>query len=206
MTITPDELNERGYKLKGMFTHAELVPFLQEAMKKKSMVLISFYVVNILLIGIAGFMMTIDFKQPDYSLASRLAHLGYGIALSFLLIPIHEYLHVLAYRYLGAKHTAVKSNWKKLYFIAVADRFVANRKEFAIVALIPFIVINSCLLLAFLSVGGDWVFTILGLLIFHTTACSGDFALLNYFQVNKKIDLVTYDDVNKQVTYFYAIE
>jgi len=36
--------------------------------------------------------------------------------------------------------------------------------------------------------------------------CSGDFGLFSYFEFHKTKDVVTYDDVEKQITYFYARE
>jgi len=60
------------------------------------------------------------------------------LAIAFALIPSHEYIHVLAYKSKGAKNTSCDANLKKFYFMAIAYRFVANKKEFQIVALAPF--------------------------------------------------------------------
>ena len=34
--------------------------------------------------------------------------------------------------------------------------------------------------------------------------CSGDFGLLNYFEFNKEKQIVTYDDVENKISYFYG--
>ncbi|MBK7637511.1 MAG: DUF3267 domain-containing protein [Saprospiraceae bacterium] len=93
------------------------------------------------------------------------SYLSFGIIFAFLLILVHEYIHVLAYKSQGANRTSYDSNWKKLYFMALADKFVANKKEFSIVALAPFVVINSILILGLFLVKGLWCFTILGTLM-----------------------------------------
>jgi hypothetical protein len=122
----------------------------------------------------------------------------------FLLIPIHEYIHVLAYKSQGALHTSYDSNWKKFYFMALADKFVANKHEFSIVALAPFVVITTMLGLALFWVEGLWSFTIIGTLIMHTAASSGDFGILSYFYFHKDKDIITYDDVGNKISYFYG--
>ena len=88
--------------------------------------------------------------------------------------------------------------------MALADKFVANRKEFQIVALLPFIVISTTLLILLCFAGQVWSFTILGVLLTHTAFCSGDFGLLSYFDYHKDKDVVTYDDIENRISYFYG--
>ena len=88
--------------------------------------------------------------------------------------------------------------------MALADKFVANKNEFRIVALSPFIVITTILLLLLTITNYDWALTILGILLCHTAMSSGDFALLCYFEFNKKMKVVTYDNVGEKVSYFYG--
>ena len=90
--------------------------------------------------------------------------------------------------------------------MALADKFVANRKEFTIVALAPFIVISVTLLILFFIVSNIWTLTIAGILLSHTAMCSGDFGLLSYFECHKNKQVVTYDDVANKITYFYGKE
>lgn len=120
------------------------------------------------------------------------------------MIPIHEYIHVLAYKSQGAQHTSYDVNWKKFYFMALAHQFVADRTEFSIVALAPFVVITITLSLALFWANGLWHFTILGTLTMHTAACSGDFGILSYFYFHKDHDIVTYDDIENKISYFYG--
>ncbi|MEO5947545.1 MAG: DUF3267 domain-containing protein, partial [Chitinophagaceae bacterium] len=81
----------------------------------------------------------------------------------------------------------------------------ANRKEFQIVALAPFTVITTILLISLFFAGQLWSLTILGILLTHTAFCSGDFGLLSYFDFHKDKEVVTYDDVENKISYFYGI-
>lgn len=65
--------------------------------------------------------------------------------------------------------------------MAIADQFVANKSEFTIVAITPFIVITSVLLILIPFVSHYWMLTILGTILAHTSMCSGNFALLSFF-------------------------
>jgi len=126
----------------------------------------------------------------------------YGFAIALLIIPLHEWIHGLAYKYVGAKEISYTANWKKFYFTAQADHFVVNEKEFRLVAFAPFVVITSLALAIGLAFGQYLL--MLGLIFAHTTMCSGDFALVSYFYQNRGKGLVTYDDYSNQIAYFFV--
>ncbi len=88
--------------------------------------------------------------------------------------------------------------------MALADQFVANKKEFEIVALAPFTVITSVLALLFFFVSPIWTLTIVGTLLAHTAMCSGDFGLLSFFEFHKDKLTVTFDDIENKISYFYV--
>ena len=204
MELRPEELLNEGYVLKDSLYHDDLIPFLKESLNKSSTVIKLYYGLNILLFLIIVALISFDFYyDPHFTWAGRFSFLSFGLLFSFLLIPLHEYLHSLAYKFVGAKKTSYDMNLRKFYFMALADRFVMNLKEFRIVALTPFVCISVLCLLAFIIPLGIWKYTVMALLLTHTAFCSGDFALLNYFELNKSKDLVTYDDVEKGVSYIY---
>lgn len=126
------------------------------------------------------------------------------MAISFALLPVHEYIHVVAYKSQGARNTSMAANFKKFYFMALADKFVVNRIEFIIVALAPFAIISSGLAITLIFFSLDWALTISSALLAHTAMCSGDFGLLSYFEWNKEKNVVSYDDVENQTSYFYG--
>ena len=129
-----------------------------------------------------------------------------GLLLTFALVPFHELIHGTAYKLLGAKKTSYDVHLKKFYFLAIADKFVTNKREFKIIALAPFLIISLTLLIVSVFMEEPWKVTIFTTLLIHSIACSGDFALLSYFEFNKEKEVVTYDDKENNVSLFYARE
>jgi Putative zincin peptidase len=204
MKIEPKQLTEKGYIQLDQLEHKELLPFIRTYMKKRTKYSLIYYVSNMILFGLVGYFFVLGFNMPNYSFGDRLIHFSYGLPITFALIPLHEYLHVLAYKSQGAKNTSYDANLKKFYFMALADKFVANKKEFAVVALTPFIVISTTLTLILFFVNSEWVLTVISVLLVHTSMCAGDFGLLSYFECNKEKQVVTYDDIENKISYFYG--
>ena len=88
--------------------------------------------------------------------------------------------------------------------MALADKFVANKKEFEFVALAPFTIITASLIGLIFIADASWTLTLSSVLLAHTAMCSGDFGLLSYFEFNKEKQTVTYDDVENKISYFYG--
>lgn len=205
MNIRPDELTAKGYVLLDKLGHRELVPFIRTYMKKTTRYSVFYYISNIAVFALAGFYFLKDWNSPNYDPGDKFTHFAYGLAIAFALLPLHEYIHVLAYRWQGATKTAYGANLKKFYFMALADKFVANKKEFEMVALAPFVTITSVLIILLYAVPSNWSLTIIGILLTHTAMCSGDFGLLSYFEYHKHRQVVTYDDVDNKISYFYGL-
>ena len=203
MDIKPEELAANGYQLNAQMEHNNIVPFIGLYLKKKTTVTICYNLFLISLAVILGFWIYVAMTKYGYEISTCLNYLSYGIALSFVLIPLHEFLHVKAYQWQGAKHTAYVVKLKKLYFLAVADKFVANKKEFTKVALAPLVIISllGVLVLFFTSI--IWSVGILGLLLTHALLSAGDISLVSYFQYYASAEVVTYDDTTLQISYFY---
>ncbi len=204
MTLQPAELAEQNYVLIDKLHHNELVGFIQLYMKKRTTYVVFYYLANLLVFALAGYFFVEGYALPDYNVGERFTHFSIGLALAIALLPLHEYIHVLAYRSQGAKNTLYAANLKKFYFMALADQFVANKKEFEVVALAPFAVISLTLLVLLFVVSPSWTITIIGTLLAHTAMCSGDFGLLSYFEFHKDKQPVTYDDVESKTSYFYG--
>lgn len=204
MKIRPEELSENGYVLIDSLGHKELVPFIQTYMKKRTRYSIIYYFCNIIVVGLAGYYFIEGYNLSEYSLGDRFTHFSLGLAIALALVPLHEYIHVLAYKSQGATKTSYDANLKKFYFMALADKFVASKKEFEVVALAPFLTITTILTTLFFVINSNWTLTIIGILLAHTAMCSGDFGLLSYFQYHKNRQVVTYDDVENKISYFYG--
>ncbi len=204
MKIKPDKLTENGYVLLDKLEHKELVPFIRTYMKKRTKYSVFYYLSNFIVFGLVGYFFVQGYNLPNYSFGDRFTHFSYGLAIAFALLPLHEYIHVLAYKSQGATNTSYDANLKKFYFMALADKFVANKREFEVVALAPFIIITTALLILLFVAYTNWTLTISSVLLAHTAMCSGDFGLLSFFEFHKNKEPVTYDDVENKISYFYG--
>ncbi|WP_035804739.1 DUF3267 domain-containing protein [Lunatimonas lonarensis] len=203
MKIRPEDLEAEGYTLIDKLDHSELIPFVKKNLNKWSYISIFFYSINLILLLAGILSIYISFTYKNAEIGDVVFHYCFGFTICFLLIPIHEYIHVLAYRYLGAKETSFDYNLKKFYFMALANNFVANRREFAFVALFPFTLISFFLFILYFYADNNWQITLLSTLFLHTAMCSGDFGLLNFFYINKNKNVVTYDDTTNKISFFY---
>uniref|UniRef100_UPI00404AF07B DUF3267 domain-containing protein n=1 Tax=Fulvivirga sp. TaxID=1931237 RepID=UPI00404AF07B len=204
MDIAPESLTENNYTLLDKLDHKELIPFVQLYMNKRTVSSVIYYVVNSIIFAATGYFFIKGYLEEHYSLLSGFSQLSLGVLFAFLLMPLHEFIHVVAYKSQGALHTSYDAHWRKFYFMALADKFVASRKEFQIVALAPFIFISITLITLMLFANPTWLITIFGTLLFHTAMCSGDFGLLSYFDFHKNQEIVTYDDKESGMSYFYG--
>ena len=202
MDLTPEQLDASGYKILAQLDHKELVPFVRKYLGVRTWSSNLYYLFNIMAFGGAGYYMIRGWKIGYFTLEDGLSHLCYGLAIAFALLPLHEGIHGLAYKSQGALQTAYIANWKKFYFMAVADRFVASGREFRIVAIAPFLIITVLCLLLMIWASPEWKMTWLGVLMTHTAFCSGDFGLLSFFDHHRDQEVITYDDRSSGLTFF----
>jgi hypothetical protein len=203
MKLKPEELEEKGYILLDEMNHVEIISFVKKFLHKRTW-FSSFYYLSVIISFSVLLFFCIKFDRSGIdTFGDLLLQIIFGILLTLALVPVHELIHALAYKLMGAKKTSFDANLKRFYFLAIADQFVTSRQEFKIIALAPFLVISLALLIAsFLS--GEWKIMILTTLTIHSLACSGDFALLSYFEFNRKKEVVTYDDKENKVSFFYG--
>ncbi|WP_027000467.1 DUF3267 domain-containing protein [Eisenibacter elegans] len=202
-TYTPDTLAQEGFELIDKLSHMDMLPFIQTYMRQPTWYARSFTALNIGAIALWG--VAIGWSAVSLHWSIILLHIGYGIGLCFIpIIPIHEYIHALAYKSQGARHTSFDVDWKNFIFMALADKFVINGRAFRVVALAPFVCISIALLLLLPWVSGPWVLTLITILAAHTSCCAGDFGLLSYFEYQQKqgYEIVTYDDKILKESYF----
>ncbi len=204
MTIKPGDLQQNGYTLLERLEHHDIIPFVKSYLKKRTRFSLVYYISNVIPLLLLAFFCWKFYFTPGLTIANAFNHFCYGLGIAIALVPVHEYIHVLAYRSQGAKKTSYNANLKKFYFMAIADQFVASRKEFQIVALAPFVCITFILVLLLFFTNATWTFTIVGILFTHTACCSGDFALLSFFDFHKDKAVVTYDDKENGLSFFYG--
>jgi hypothetical protein len=196
--LTPENLSEHQYFVHQQFSHQEIMPFVKSNLKFTEGVSFVYWLFNIAILAGAIIRLTherlpLDRIIGDFCLC---------IVGMLLLIPIHELIHGLFYKLVGAKKVSYSADWKKLIFYAAADKFVARKYSFVVLAFAPFVLINIVLLYIISIANGQWAWFFIGTLLIHTGGCAGDFALVNYFNKHWDKDPITYDDLTKGETYF----
>jgi hypothetical protein len=206
--IRPDHqlLQEgKGYRLVLEIKHAEILDFITQHLRPVSFPLLFFYIFNgLILLGFTVQMVLTIAGGTGSIWTSLVAFLAGTIFFLLILIPVHELIHLVTFKLMGAKHTRVFAQWEKFLFYAVADKFVMNHKEFIWLALPPFVLLNSLLLLALLLIDGPAQFAVWSALIFHSTGCIGDFVLIAYLSEKNRRNYLSFDDLKKGVTLFYV--
>ncbi len=120
-----------------------------------------------------------------------------------VLLPIHEGIHALVFKALGAKKVGFGWSTKSMIVYAYAQKFAMTLRENSWVAAMPFIVITVSLAVLWYLFPQWQVFWGMSLFL-HTTACIGDFILIQYYLKNKKHLIYTYDDIEgEKRSYFF---
>jgi hypothetical protein len=203
MAYTVEDLeDQKRFRMIIKISYGELVPFIFDYLKKKTGLTYIYWTVCIIYlclavitgIGLAGI-----FPESGF-----LIHFAIGlVVLPVIFIPIHEFLHIIPYYFSGAKNIRIGMDLRQYLFYVTAHRHVANPLQFWIVALTPFIVISTGLVVTIILIPGLWRWSLSLFLFVHATMCAGDLALLNFYFINKSKAIYTWDDADKKEAYFY---
>lgn len=183
-------------------SYNDLLTFVIEYLRKRSAVIAIFAASCLMFLLIAIYIrISIAGQYP----AGRIfLHTNIGIiGLTIMSIPVHEFLHVIPYYLAGARDIRAGMDLKQYMFYVTAHRYVAGPTEFKIVAVVPYLIISVAVLTAIPFVNGLWKWSLSLFLFFHATMCAGDFALLNFYFVNRDKKILTWDDVDRKEAYFY---
>ena len=198
-TLTVDAV-QRDWRLLAAVPHAQLIVFVREWYReRRSWITITHW------LCIAASFVALLFSIAAVREAGR----RYGIQLALapllllFILPLHEGLHDIAYRLAGARQVNWTFAWRQLMAYVTAHHFVATPRALTAVALAPFVTVSVLLITAMQLWPRASVLTS-GALLLHTFACAGDLAMLNYFWHHRDRDVVTFDDAEEHVTYFYA--
>jgi hypothetical protein len=201
----PVWIEQQGYKTDAILNHQDIIPFVKSFLFRKNRVTLFYLTFNIIFFILLIFNVFTSVYEDIISLGEAFKWFSWGCLIPFLMIPLHEWLHGIAYKACGAKTVSYDVNWKQFYFMAIADKFVATRKSFVIVALTPFTIISIALLIPVIlpSKPGTDIMLITAVFI-HGSMCAGDFGLLSYFETNRNKDVITYDDREEGLSYFFV--
>jgi len=180
----------------------ELIPFVLDYIRRRSGLMVFFWSVCIIFLGIA---LTVRINIAGYfPLKNILFHSLLGLVIfPILFVPVHEGLHVIPFLCAGARRIRVGMDLKQYMFYVTAHRFVTTQKQFRLVALTPFILTSIGLLAVIFILPGLWKWSFSLFLFVHATMCAGDFALLNFYWLNKGKKIYTWDDADLKIAYFY---
>jgi hypothetical protein len=182
--------------------YSDLIDFVLDYLRKKSGLMIFFWSVCLIFLGIA-LLVRINISGY-YPLKNIMLHSILGlIVFPILIVPIHEALHVIPFFLTGARKIKVGMDLSQYIFYVTAHRHVVNARQFSIIALIPFIIMTVAFFVLTLFAPGLWKWSLSIFLFVHTTMCAGDFALLNFLWLNKHKKIYTWDDADEKMAYFY---
>jgi hypothetical protein len=203
MVLSVKEIeNNSRYRLILSLPYNEIVPFVLTYIKKRTLPLfIASILLSISLISICLFRLEI---AGDYRWIDIFRHSIIGfIIIPLLLIVPHELLHVIPYYFSGARDIRIGAKWRDAYFYVTANRHPVNRFWFIIIALTPTIAITALLVLLLPLVPPLWQWSLLCTIFAHYTMCAGDFALINFYFINRRLKIITWDDAKSDTAYFY---
>jgi hypothetical protein len=190
-----EELRSPGFALLRAMRHDELVEFaIEYFFRRPSWLTRLHHAISIATI-IAAIAVTSGVMR------AMIAFSAATLTMFVVILPLHEAIHAVAYWIVGARRIRWGVIPRMLAAYVVADDFVANRATFVAVALAPFFVINGALI--WLAIAwpayGDYF---LWVLLWHIAGVSGDWALLNFYWLQRRREIYTLDQGG--VSYFYA--
>ena len=197
-----EDLDNANYRQIAVIPYHDLIPFILDQLRKKSVLMVSYWCLCIFLLLLA---VRIRIYISGYFPIDKIfihSLLG-SIILPVLIIPVHELLHILPYWLSGARRIRVGMDLKQYLFYVTAHRYVASPAQFKIVALVPFVAISVASALLIFYLPGLWKWSLSLFLFVHTTMCAGDFALLNFYYINRNKKIYTWDDADQKIAYFY---
>ena len=180
----------------------EMIPFVISNIRRRSFISLFYAGINIGLLFFIVINVAKGLLSDQYTWSMVFKQSIPGIfAGSILIIPIHELLHGLAYRILGARKIHFGADMQQMLFYVTADRYPVSGKELYFLALLPFAAINCIVFLLLHWLPQTiilWLFT----LLCHNIMCIGDFAIVNYV-IQYKRRVYSFDMVNERKSYFF---
>ncbi len=203
MSLQVEDLEDHSkYRQLASIAYDDLIPFILDYIKRVSGVTIFYWSACIVFLGTAlRIRLSLIGYFPVYEIFFH-SLLGL-VVFPILCVPVHESLHIVPYYLYGARKIRVGMDLKQYLFYVTAHRYVANSRQFRIVALVPFILISLVLLILVFLLPGLWKWSLSVFLFVHATMCAGDFAMLNFFFLRKGKNIYTWDDADRKIAYFY---
>ncbi|MCD6354214.1 MAG: DUF3267 domain-containing protein [Prolixibacteraceae bacterium] len=200
------ELNDNSrFELIAKLNHKQIKEFVINQLSESSKLTLSYMIYQIVMILTGLFFFTrsivLALRGELLPLYSSLTALVFSF--SFLII-VHELLHGVALKVTGAKNIHFGGYLKKFIFYAEADRHVISRKQFALIALTPLVVVKIVTLIGVVLFLNQPVFYFLIFVMSaHSLFCAGDIGLLSIFYKYNDSDIFTYDVKAEKTSYYF---
>lgn len=203
--MSPAEIrNSKDFRVVNELKFNDILAFVLVYIRVKNIYTFFYIFSNLILISIITGLSVFGFMESQLNFGNFLSGLSWGVvAGSILIIPFHEGLHALAFLIIGARKVRFGADLKHMIFYATAKDFVAGRKGFFLVALAPYLTINSVTIPFAINDNTQLQLFLLVLLLVHNIMCIGDFAMLSFFRENKEKELYTFDDLDTKTAWFY---
>lgn len=198
-----EQLTAQGYELTAKFTFKEMLEPVREGFSTRNAFTRSFGWAIAILFTIITALGTYYMVSKQLFFWDLLRNFCWGILLTFVLIPLHEWIHGLAFRHFGAKDVRYGVIWRYLMFYAVSHLQVLGARQYFYIGLAPFVLITAAGLIVLPFCDPARQAIVMGVLCFHALCCIGDFGLCAYF--SKYIDRqpLTFDDADTGTSYIY---
>ncbi len=181
----------------------EMLPFVLSNIRRRSIFSLLYAGLNVALLGFILVYLVDGMLAELISWGMLLKQGIAGIfAGSLLIIPVHELLHGLAYKMLGAKKIHFGADPEQMIFYVTADRHPISGREIYFLALLPFLLINLSAILVIILWFPHFTLFVLFLLLSHNIMCIGDFAISNYvFLTHTRV--YSFDIVSEKKSFFF---
>lgn len=203
MKLTPDEIvsNER-YRLISSLEYKEVAEFVFSHMKTRNPVIILFWSLSL-----AALIWTVALRIAISAELTVVKLLPWSLAglilLPLILIPVHEALHIVVFWLLGGKDIRIGADIRNFVVYVTAHRHVVGPRSFLTIAFFPFVMITAAHLYSISVAEVHWQWSLSLSLLAHTTMCAGDFSMGGFYYSNRDKRILTWDDADKRIAYFY---
>ena len=199
---TVEDLNDTSLFQKRLeLRYDEIASFVMENLRQMTLLKKAFFGLCIILLFVYGFFLGKCIANIKWYTLTLYTILGF-IVLPFVVIAVHEIIHIIPLLFLGIKNIRASFELQQFMVLVTTHKKVMSDKYYYFVAILPFVIINTVIIILMFLTPLIWQYALSALLFVHTTCCIGDITLIASC---KKLgrDIYTWDDFDQRISYFY---
>lgn len=197
MRLSVNEImKSNDYKYYYKFKQSEGKLFLNEYIKKNSIVTYSYYAFIIATLILLLICVFLNLPRLEFVMEE----LGMAIILFLPSMVVHEFLHAIVLVFLGSR--TVKFGFEKGLIVTKTDNFVVSNIEYIIIAITPLLTMILLTLSVLLLTKGNLISGIMFILL-HLWCSYGDIAIVNYCWLSRKNNIFAFSSEDG-FFYFYS--